>query len=143
MPVLAARAGRTKTGRLWAYVSDERGAGSDAPPAVLFRYTPDRKDERPAQRVTRFIGNLQADGCARFDLLYGDRVDEVACWARVRRKLFNVYDTTRSATASEALDYIAMLFAVEDDSRSRAPDDRQCERQARSGLALAAFRHVT
>ncbi len=32
VPVLAPGAGRTRTGRLWTYVRDERGAGGEAPP---------------------------------------------------------------------------------------------------------------
>lgn len=72
-------AGRTRTGRLWTYVRDERGAGGEAPPAVLFRYAPDRKGERPAGHLAGFQGDLHADGYAGFDRLYGNRIREVAC----------------------------------------------------------------
>ena len=34
VPVLAPGKGRTKTGRLWTYVRDDRPAGDDTPPAV-------------------------------------------------------------------------------------------------------------
>ncbi len=34
---------KTKTGRLWAYVRDDRNAGSALAPAVWFAYSPDRK----------------------------------------------------------------------------------------------------
>ena len=47
VPVLEPGRGKTKTGRLWTYVRDERPAGSRDPPAVLFRYSPDRKGEHP------------------------------------------------------------------------------------------------
>jgi len=43
IPVLAPGTGKTKSGRLWAYLRDDRPAGSTDPPAVLFRYSPDRK----------------------------------------------------------------------------------------------------
>lgn len=46
VPVLAPGRGRTKTARLWTYVRDGRGGGDRTPPAVCFRYTPDRKGER-------------------------------------------------------------------------------------------------
>lgn len=140
VPVLAPGAGRTRTGRLWTYVRDERGHGSGAPPAVLFRYAPDRKGERPAAHLARFRGDLHADGYAGFDRLYGERVAEVACWAHVRRKFFDVHAATGSATAREALDHIACLYAVEQDLRGRPPDERRCARQARAGPLLAAFR---
>ena len=47
VPVLAPGTGKTKHGRLWTYVRDDRPSGSTDPPAVLFRYSPDRKGERP------------------------------------------------------------------------------------------------
>ncbi len=72
VPVLSPGLGRTKTGRLWTYVRDDRPAGDIAPPAVLFRYTPDRKGERPRQHLKDFRGTLQADAYAGFHHLYGD-----------------------------------------------------------------------
>ncbi len=140
VPVLAPGAGRTRTGRLWTYVRDERGHGGDAPPAVLFRYAPDRKGERPAEHLARFRGDLHADGYAGFDRLYGERVAEVACWAHVRRKFFDVHAATGSVIAREALDHIAAFYAVEQDVRGRPPDERRRERQARTGPLLDAFR---
>lgn len=140
VPVLAPGAGRTRTGRLWTYVRDERGAAGQASPAVLFRYAPDRKAERPAEHLRAFRGDLHADGYAGFDRLYGGQIGEVACWAHVRRKFFDVHAATGSATAREALDHIAGLYAVEHDVRGRLPDERRCERQARAGPLLKAFR---
>lgn len=40
-PVLAPGKGRTHTGRLWAYVRDDRPASGTDPPAVVSRYSPD------------------------------------------------------------------------------------------------------
>src|ERR1700759_2318942 len=40
VPVLEPGQGKTKTGRLWTYVRDDRPAGSDAPSAVWFAYSP-------------------------------------------------------------------------------------------------------
>lgn len=140
VPVLAPGAGRTRTGRLWTYVRDERGAGGEAPPAVLFRYAPDRKAERPAEHLRSFQGDLHADGYAGFDRLYGERVAEVACWAHVRRKFYDVHLATGSGTAREALNHIAGLYAVEQDVRGRPPDERRRERQARAGPLLDQLR---
>jgi hypothetical protein len=42
VPVLEPGRGKTKTGRLWTYVRDGRPWADAAPPAVLFRYSPDR-----------------------------------------------------------------------------------------------------
>jgi transposase len=38
VPVLAPGSGRTKTGRMWTYVRDERPFGGARPPAALFFY---------------------------------------------------------------------------------------------------------
>jgi len=78
--VLAPGNGKTKTGRLWTYVRDERTAGENTAPAVWFAYSPDRKGEHPRQHLKNFKGALQADAYAGFHHLYdsGD-VYEVAC----------------------------------------------------------------
>jgi len=47
VPLLAPGSGRTKTGRLWTYVRDERPFDGVRPPAAFFRYSPDRKGEHP------------------------------------------------------------------------------------------------
>jgi transposase len=66
VPVLAPGNGRTKTGRLWTYVRDDRPAGDTAAPAVWFAYSPDRKGEHPKQHLRTFRGALQADAYAGF-----------------------------------------------------------------------------
>jgi transposase len=139
IPVLAPGTGKTKTGRLWAYVRDDRPAGSTDPPAVLFRYSPDRKGERPREHLKRFRGILQADAYGGFNGLY-DREEEplieAACWAHARRKVFEVYDSTASPIAFEALERIGALYKIEEDIRGRLPDERRAARQARAAPLL-------
>ena len=43
VPVLAPGLGKTKTGRLWTYVRDDRPSADTVAPAVWFAYSPDRK----------------------------------------------------------------------------------------------------
>src|SRR3970282_2206945 len=81
VPVLDPGRGKTKTGRLWTYVRDDRPANSDETPAVLFRYSPDRRGEHPKEHLKLFTGILQADAYAGFGHLYGERIREAACWA--------------------------------------------------------------
>ena len=82
VPVLAPGTGKTKLGRLWTYVRDDRPAGDLAAPAVWFAYSPDRKGEHPHRHLKTFCGTLQADGYAGFNRLYDDgRIREAACWA--------------------------------------------------------------
>jgi hypothetical protein len=80
-----AGAGKTKTGRLWTYVRDERPFGGPRPPAALFFYSADCKDERPQAHLKEFRGVIHADGYAGFyELFAGGRIFEVGCWAHVR-----------------------------------------------------------
>lgn len=74
MPVLAPGNGKTKTGRLWTYVRDDRPAGEDTAAAVWFAYSEDRKGEHPRQHLKNFSGALQADAYAGFHHLYSDHV---------------------------------------------------------------------
>jgi len=139
IPVLAPGTGRTKSGRLWAYLRDDRPAGSTDPPAVLFRYSPDRKGERPREHLKDFRGILQADAYGGFNGLY-DREEapliEAACWAHARRKFFEIYDSTGSPIAQEALERIAELYKIEEEIRGSPPDERRAVRQARAAPRL-------
>jgi hypothetical protein len=137
VPVLAPGAGRTKTGRLWVYARDDRPFAGTAPPAVLYRYTPDRKGEHPRAHLAGFRGILQADGYAGFAGLYQDGgVQEAACWAHARRKLHDVHEATKSPLAHEALTRIAALYAIEREINGCPPAERQRARETRSASLM-------
>jgi transposase len=59
VPVLAPGTGKTKTGRLWTYVRDERPAAGTSAPAVWFTYSPDRKGEHPQQHLQHFTASFR------------------------------------------------------------------------------------
>jgi len=139
VPVLCPGRGSTKQGRLWTYVRDDRPAGSSEAPAVLFRYSPDRKGERPQVHLASFTGVLQADAYAGFDRLYGERIQEAACWAHVRRKFYEIHLAHQSPIAAEALEKIGMLYEIESEVRGKPPDERRRVRQARAGPKLEAL----
>jgi len=147
VPVLAPGTGKTKTGRLWTYVRDERPFAGSRPPAALFCYSPDRKGEHPQAHLTDFRGVIHADGYAGFNELFaGGRIVEAACWAHVRRKFFDVHAATGSAIAKEALDRIGQLYAVEKTVNGSPPDRRRQQRQLQSkpiAEALAAWAEHT
>ncbi len=140
VPVLAPGTGKTKIGRLWTYVRDDRPAGSTAAPAVLFRYSPDRKGEHPREHLRDFRGILQADGYAGFNGLYEraqQPLTEAACMAHLRRKFFDIQQASDSPIALEALHRIRALYAIEEQIRGRPPDERRAMREARSAPLLA------
>jgi len=131
-PVLEPGRSKTRTGRLWTYVRDDRPSGSTDPPAVLFRYSPDRKGEHPKLHLKGFTGVLQADAYAGFNDLY-DRgcILEAGCWAHVRRKFYDIHEGTKSPIAAEALQRIGQLYDIEEQLRGQLPHERASVRAER------------
>jgi transposase len=60
---------------------------------------------------------------------------EVACWAHCRRKFFDVWETTQSPVAKEAIDRIAALYAIETKARF-APVAERVEQRTQTGPLL-------
>ena len=149
VPVLAPGLGRTKTGRLWVYVRDDRPHCGTAPPAAAYFYSPDRAGEHPANHLSGFTGFLQADGYAGFAALYEPRhtaeglianagITEVACWAHCRRKFYDYWIAKKSPVAKEALDRIAAFYVIEERARF-APSDERLAHRAETVPLLDAF----
>jgi hypothetical protein len=107
---------------------------------VLFRYAPDRRGERPRGHLAQFSGILQADAYAGFGHLYGERIQEAACWAHARRPFYDLHQANASPIAAEALERIGALYAIESEIRGRPPDERAGIRQARAGPLLESLR---
>jgi transposase len=140
VPVLAPGNGKTKTGRLWTYVRDDRPAGDSAPAAVWFAYSPDRRGEHPRQHLRNFHGFLQADAYAGFHHLYdsGD-IQEAACWAHARRKFYELQVAHASPIAAAAVERIAALYAIESEIRGRPPEERAEIRNTRARPLLESL----
>jgi transposase len=131
--VLAPGNGKTKTGRLWTYIRDDRPSGDATPPAVWFAYSPDRKGEHPQAHLKFYRGALQADAYAGFQNLYeSGRILEAACWAHARRKFHEIHIAHASPTTGEAIERIAALYAIEAEIRGSTREIRKTIRQARA-----------
>ena len=133
--------GTTKTGRLWTYVRDDRPAGEHRAAGGRGSATrPDRKGEQPREHLDAFRGVLQADAYAGFERLYGERIQEAACWAHVRRKF---YDAARGARLADRAKRTRDASASSTRSRPRSaagrPRNARAQRQARAGPLLAAL----
>jgi transposase len=116
VPVLAR--GKTITGRLWAYVRDDRPFGGEASPAAIFHYSADRGGAHPRQHLAGYAGILQADAYAGFNELYAPRrlpgpITEAGCWAHSRRKFFSLAEIAKAPLALEAVRRIDAIFDVE------------------------------
>jgi transposase len=104
VPVLAK--GKTVTGRVWAYVRDDRPFAGPAPPAAVFYYSRNRDGEHPRKHLAAYAGILQADAYGGFNSLYDLKrspgpITEAACWSHGRRKFFVLADVAKSTPGKQ------------------------------------------
>ena len=135
VPVLAK--GKTRVGRLWTYVRDDRPFGGPDPPGAVFFYSRDGGAEHPEQHLAYYAGLMQADAYAGFSKLYephrkGGPITEAACWAHGRRKFFDLARLANAPIAAEAVRRIDLLFAIEREINGLSPQERARVRQERS-----------
>jgi len=151
VPLLAR--GGTKTARLWTYVRDDRPFDGTAPPAVVFRFSPDRAGEHPTKHLAGWQGILQADAYAGYNQLYDAArqpgpVASALCWAHARRKFFELADVQTnirkgkspkeiSPIAVEAVKRIDALFEIERMVNGQTPEARLEIRQRQSAPLVA------
>src|ERR1700682_4480041 len=142
VPVLAKV--KTKTGRLWTYVRDDRPFGGADPPAAVYFYSPDRGGVHPQQHLAGYSGILQADAYGGFNALYEPQrmpgpITEAACWAHARRKLFELADAASKARnktsavispiAFAAVQKFDAIFALERGINGKSSDERMTARR--------------
>ena len=151
VPLLAR--GGTKTARLWTYVRDDRPFDGTAPPAVVFRFSPDRAGEHPTGHLKGWQGILQADAYAGYNQLYDTTrkpgpVASALCWSHARRKFFELADVQTnirkgksakeiSPIAVEAVTRIDALFEIERMVNGQSPEARLEIRQRQSAPLVA------
>ncbi len=68
--VLAPGRGKTRQARVWIYAHDPRPWGGTGPPVAFYRYSADRKRERPQGHLVGFDGWVHADGFAGYNALW-------------------------------------------------------------------------
>lgn len=131
--------------RMIAWLSvGHRTLPSDPVQAVSFDFAMSRSQAHPNRMLARFEGTLQVDGYAGYnETLRRAKVIEAGCLAHARRKFVEVFDSTKSPVAQQAIARIAALYKVEHEIDASAEDvsilDRQRLRQARAGPLLKNF----
>jgi transposase len=140
VPVLAKE--KTRIGRLWTYVRDDRPFSGRAPPAAVFFYSPDRSGAHPERHLAPFAGIVQADAYAGFNRLYAPGrapgpVLEAACWAHARRKFYELAQLAKAPIAAEAVARIDQLFAIERAINGQSVEARLARRRESSAPVLA------
>jgi len=140
LPVLDPGRGRTKTGQLWAYARDDRPWGGQDPPAAVYVYATDRTAGQPIRHLAGFKGVLQVDGYSGYrPLAETGEVKLAFCWAHVRRPFYELAVAGPAPLASEMLERIKALYAVEADLKGRTAEHRAAERRAKVSPQLAAM----
>jgi transposase len=139
-PVLDPGRGRTKTGQLWAYARDDRPFGGADPPIAVYVYAQNRKSEQPIAHLAGFCGVLQVDGYAGYRALAEKNSVQLAfCWSHVRRRFYELAAAGPAPIASEALECIGQLYAIEKEIRGRCAEERRDTRQEKSRPVLGAL----
>ena len=145
-PVLDPGRGRVKKGYFWAIARDDRSWGGTDPPAVAYTYAPGRGAVHALKLLDRYRGIMQCDGYAAYKSIAnaapGEAITLAFCWAHLRRRFFDLAKDGVAPIASEALERIAALYAIEKTIRGRSAEVRRIVRQQRSKplvLALKAW----
>ena len=135
---------KTRTGRIWVYLRDDRPFGGKDPPADFLEYSRSRHGEYLSEHLRGWAGVMQADAFAGFNALYdGARqpgpIVEASCWAHSRRKFFELAKLTKAPIALEAVRRIDELFEIEREINGKPPDARKAMRQERSKPLVEAL----
>jgi transposase len=109
--------GKTRKAYLWAYRSNDL-TDEQAPRIIVFDYRKGRSGEYARQFLGDWKGHLMVDDYVGYKALFvnnsiGESCIELACWAHVRRKFFDLHQANKSPMAWEALQRIATLYAIE------------------------------
>src|ERR1700681_606242 len=144
-PVLDPGRGRTKKGYFWAIARDDRAWGGTDPPAVAYTYAPGRGAVHALKLLETYRGIVQCDVYASNksiadDARAGDAIMLAFCWAHLRRKFFDIAKGGSAPIASEALERIAALYAIEKTIRGRSADARHAVRQEKSKPLVLALK---
>ena len=143
-PVLDPGRGRTKKGYFWAIARDDRPWSGTDPPAVTYSYAPGRGAVHALKLLEHYRGIVQCDGYAAYksiaDAAGGEAITLAFCWAHLRRRFFDIAEDGSAPIASEALDRIAALYAIEKTIRGHSSCARRATRQEKSKPLVLALK---
>ncbi len=149
-PVLDPGRGRTKTGYFWSIARDDRpwGGGDGpgtGPPGVAYTYAPGRGAEHATALLGGYAGIVHCDGYGAYKQLANPTRNSGAvtlafCWSHWRRRFVEIAHTGPAPLATEALQRIAALYAIEAKVRGRSPVERRAVRQAESKPLVEALK---
>lgn len=142
-PVLDPGRGRTKQGYFWAVARDDRPWGGTDPPAIAFSYAPGRGAVHGLKLLEGYRGIVQCDGYAAYKTIAatpGEAITLAFCWTHLRRRFYDIAEGGDAPIASEALERIAALYAIEQTIRGRSADGRRQVRRDKSKPLVASLK---
>ena len=138
--MLGGAGSKTKTGRLWVYVRDDRASADTAAPAVWFQYSADRRGEHPTRHLSDYRGILQADAFAGYHQAVRGRPHRGGgVLGHARRKLWDMHERQHSAARHAGhAGAAAHRRAVRDRGRHPRPAARRATATTPNAHATAA-----
>jgi transposase len=135
--------GKTRKAYLWAYRSNDL-AGDPLPRIIVFDYRKGRSGEYARQFLGDWKGHLMVDDYVGYKALFvdnglGESCIELACFAHVRRKFFDLHQANQSPMVWEALQRIALLYSIEAEGAKMSIAARKQLRAERSLPQLKVF----
>ena len=138
---LAPGSGKTRKAYLWAYRSNDLQTG---PRIIVFDYQPGRSGAYARDFLGDWRGHLMVDDYSGYKALFtangtADTCIELGCLAHARRKFFDLHKANQSPMALEALNRIAVLYAIEAEGKDFGIEERKGLRAEKSLPQLTAL----
>ncbi len=151
LPVLKPGNGKTKSGYLWGYAVDDRPWLGPSPPLVVYVYADGRGGKHVAKHLERFSGVVQADAYPGYNILEKENrpagsIKLAFCWTHLRLRFYEFHKSTGPPLATEALDRIGKLYAIEKRSAAFRPSTARSSATAIVGngpMSTALFSGVS
>jgi hypothetical protein len=99
---------------------------------VIFDFCESRSGEHNRKFLGSWRGSLVTDDYAGYKQLYENGVIEVGCMAHARRKFFDLFESSKSPMAKQALEFIQELYEVEREVKNLSTEERLAIRQRKS-----------
>lgn len=131
-----AKKGGTRQARAWVYVDPQQQLAA-------YDFSETRAGEHPQAWLKDWQGYLVADAYAGYDALFANpAIREVACWAHVRRKFYDIAKLApKRGLAHEAIDRIAALYHADNALGDLDPDQRRRRREQDTRPLLEDFKY--
>ncbi len=121
-------AGKTTKAYVWAYARGEH----DPVPGVIYDFCIGRGAKYPTAFLDGWAGTITCDDYKGYDALFRQGRIEAGCLAHVRRKFDELAKANASPVATQALQRIAWLYRIEQETRAMTAPDRLQSRQLRA-----------